>query len=206
MTRKGDIYLGLKERCVNANNHDCELIISSHLNAGAGSGSEVIYSVNSVNIFTEFCTYLGKQLSSNLGVPFRRAYSRKATSGSGDYYTVIHNTNMKAIIIEPLFLDNASDNSKYNPYIIAQTIAKVVAEHYCLKLNVVNQDVIKKGSKGEKVKALQIKLNQFLDNIKLSIDGDFGELTEHMLQLYQLEKGLQVDGICGPITQKSLGM
>lgn len=208
MTRKGDIYLGLNERCVIANNNDCDLFISCHVNAcdKTARGTEVIYGVNSIQLFIDFCNRLGKQLSSNLGIPFRRAFSRPATNGKGDYYTVIHNTNMKAIIVEALFLDNKEDNAKYNPYIISQTIAKCVADHYCLKLNAVNQEVLKKGSKGEKVKVLQIKLNQFVESLKLSVDGDFGSLTEKVVKLYQQEKGLTVDGIAGSITQKSLGM
>ena len=41
---------------------------------------------------------------------------------------------------------------------------------------------------------------------KNEIDGDFGNITFGALLAYQYDKGLKVDGICGPITQRSLGM
>lgn len=69
-----------------------------------------------------------------------------------------------------------------------------------------NAAVYKNGSNGEGVKVLQNKLNQFLDSLKLSIDGDFGQFTEDLVKLYQYKKGLEVDGVAGQITQKSLGI
>lgn len=52
---------------------------------------------------------------------------------------------------------------------------------------------IKKGSKGQKVKQIQEKLN-------IEVDGIFGPLTEQAVIDYQKKNGLEADGIVGPIT------
>lgn len=64
---------------------------------------------------------------------------------------------------------------------------------------------LKYGSKGNDVKALQILL---MGNAcpcgKAGADGDFGVATENAVKEYQRKKKLQVDGVAGPLTWKSL--
>jgi peptidoglycan hydrolase-like protein with peptidoglycan-binding domain len=64
---------------------------------------------------------------------------------------------------------------------------------------------MKYGCKGDDVKALQILLmgNAFPCG-KWGADGDFGISTENAVKGYQRKKGLQVDGIAGQETLKSL--
>ena len=64
---------------------------------------------------------------------------------------------------------------------------------------------LRKGSKGEPVRALQALL--ILRGQKLATygtDGDFGSETEIALRAYQKLKGLAVDGICGSDDWKTL--
>ena len=64
---------------------------------------------------------------------------------------------------------------------------------------------LRKGSKGEPVRALQALL--ILRGQKLATygaDGDFGSETEIALRVYQKLKGLTVDGICGSDDWKTL--
>ena len=64
---------------------------------------------------------------------------------------------------------------------------------------------LRKGSKGEPVRALQALL--ILRGQKLTTygaDGDFGSETEIALRAYQKLKGLAVDGICGSDDWKTL--
>lgn len=64
---------------------------------------------------------------------------------------------------------------------------------------------LRKGSKGEPVRALQTLL--ILRGQKLATygaDGDFGSETEIALRAYQKLKGLAVDGICGSDEWKTL--
>jgi peptidoglycan hydrolase-like protein with peptidoglycan-binding domain len=67
---------------------------------------------------------------------------------------------------------------------------------YKLVANKINQ-VIKKGSKGPTVVALQEALN-------VGADGSFGSGTEKTLKAWQEENGLTADGIAGPKTLAKL--
>lgn len=57
---------------------------------------------------------------------------------------------------------------------------------------------LKKGSRGEEVKALQRKLN-------VAADGIFGDITEEAVRAFQKAHGLTADGIVGPKTWAALG-
>ena len=59
--------------------------------------------------------------------------------------------------------------------------------------------VLKNGSKGNEVKALQEKLG-------LAADGDFGPGTEAKLKAWQAANGLTADGVAGPATLAKLGI
>lgn len=61
---------------------------------------------------------------------------------------------------------------------------------------------LKRGSKGNKVKELQTKLNKVGNN--LVVDGSFGSATEKAVKAFQKKYGLTVDGIAGPNTIKKL--
>lgn len=65
--------------------------------------------------------------------------------------------------------------------------------------------VLRKGDKGDAVKAMQILLEG--NNCKCGsdgADGDFGSATDKALKEYQAQKNLEVDGICGPVTWAKL--
>ena len=64
--------------------------------------------------------------------------------------------------------------------------------------------VLRKGDRGEAVKKLQEALAQRGYLRKAEIDGDFGRITLGALLAFQLEAGLEVDGIAGPQTQAAL--
>jgi len=66
----------------------------------------------------------------------------------------------------------------------------------------VKSGIMKNGSKGENVKALQTILNSF--GAKLKADGIFGKKTESALIAYQRKNGLKTDGIFGPITKRAM--
>ena len=68
--------------------------------------------------------------------------------------------------------------------------------------------VLKKGSKGASVKALQILLiGNNCSCGKYGADGDFGSSTDSAVKKYQAENGLEADGSVGPLTwAKILGV
>lgn len=63
--------------------------------------------------------------------------------------------------------------------------------------------VLKKGSKGEDVKALQIKLKEINYYIS-SIDGSFGPATDRAVRAFQSKNSLVDDGKVGPKTLETL--
>jgi peptidoglycan hydrolase-like protein with peptidoglycan-binding domain len=65
--------------------------------------------------------------------------------------------------------------------------------------------VLKKTAKGASVKAMQILLIGYGYSCGSSgVDGSFGGATDSALRAYQKDKGLEVDGACGPLTWSSL--
>lgn len=66
--------------------------------------------------------------------------------------------------------------------------------------------VLRKGDRGEQVKRMQTALADRGYLRKSEIDGDFGKITLGALLAFQLENGLDVDGICGPKTAAALGI
>lgn len=65
--------------------------------------------------------------------------------------------------------------------------------------------LLKNGSKGEAVKALQTLLNKLGFDCG-TVDGIFGSKTEAAVRLFQAAKGLKVDGIAGEATQEALAI
>lgn len=65
--------------------------------------------------------------------------------------------------------------------------------------------VLKKGAKGEQVKAMQILLIGYGFSCgSYGADGSFGGSTDKALRAFQKAKGLSVDGSCGPKTWNKL--
>lgn len=69
----------------------------------------------------------------------------------------------------------------------------------------VEMRVLKNGCKGEDVRALQILLKgNGWNGGTWGADGSFGAQTAQAVKAYQTTKGLQVDGMAGPETMKSI--
>ena len=71
----------------------------------------------------------------------------------------------------------------------------------------VNVSELKKGSTGERVEKMQAILNVNFTEFKkdwLTVDGQFGPVTEEKVKGVQAFFGLKVDGICGPKTWEVL--
>lgn len=62
----------------------------------------------------------------------------------------------------------------------------------------------RKGDYGEDVELMQARLHALGYMRKNEIDGDFGAITLGAVLAFQFEHGLEVDGVCGPATQKAL--
>lgn len=98
---------------------------------------------------------------------------------------------------------------KYDPESASEPSAEVKVETSQVEATAnVALKVLKKGSEGEQVKALQRMLYAMGYNIGSNpIDGDFGSKTDAAVRAYQKKYGLAVDGIVGVKTwRKILGV
>jgi hypothetical protein len=67
--------------------------------------------------------------------------------------------------------------------------------------------ILRRGSKGDAVKALQRVLNRWYPSLKpLVADGDFGPATEARVKYFQQRAHLTVDGIVGPQSKAVLNL
>lgn len=147
LTRSSDKYVGLSQRAQIANLAKAIYFVSIHCNAGKGDRGEVISSI-----------YRGKGLAlSNsiaaqmkaIGQDSVKEYTRKGNGGT-DYYAVIRETNMDAVIVECAFLDNEEDNK------IIDTLAEQEAYGVAIAKGILAQlDIPYKGKTPSKPKPEQ---------------------------------------------------
>lgn len=105
------------------------LVISNHINAGGGQGSEIIYALRNSDAFSK---KIADELES-MGRNVRKYYQRRYPSDSSkDYYFIHRNTgNTEAVIVEYGFLDNAEDAALLKKYWkdYAEAVVKVIANY-----------------------------------------------------------------------------
>ena len=151
MTRSTDVYLTLSERTQFAIDHNADLVVCLHNNAGGGSGSEVIVP-RSGSWYREE-TYvtgseLGKVILSKLNAlglgTHGGVYSRDSSNGSkypdgslSDYYAMVNGprqAGILGIIVEHAFVDNASDGAflsdEANLKKLGEADAQAIIEYY----------------------------------------------------------------------------
>lgn len=125
MTRTTDETLSPSERTkriLNAFGKDSDVIvISNHINAGGGSGAEVIYALrNNEKLSSNILSELAKE-----GQTIRKYYQKRGTSNPNkDYYFIHRETpNTEAVIVEYGFLDTKADADRlkknYKNYALA---------------------------------------------------------------------------------------
>ncbi len=105
ISRTNDLFVGLTERCQMANQFGADIFVSVHHNAGGGDGYECIHSIHhgaGADLAHEIADAFGKLGQNPHGA--KAVYSREGQHG--DYYAVIRQTNMPAVITEYAFLDS----------------------------------------------------------------------------------------------------
>ena len=105
-TRSYDTYISLEDRASMANYNNVDYFISIHHNSGGGDRGEVVYSINYPNS-ESLANYIQCELET-IGQTNVTTYTRTLSSNT-DYYSVLRNTNMSAVIVEVCFIDNESD-------------------------------------------------------------------------------------------------
>ena len=133
ITRDEDVTLSPSERVDKIlsfyGNDDDVVVLSNHLNAGGGTGAEVIYALRNTPT-------LATSILSNLkaaGINTRRVYQRALPrDNSKDYYFIHRNTpQTEALIVEYGFIDNPEDLEflKENYKSLAEAVIKAVLDY-----------------------------------------------------------------------------
>jgi N-acetylmuramoyl-L-alanine amidase len=101
MNYDGSLYL--TDRIKAANKAKYDFVAEIHLNAGGGTGSEVYYS-NTSATGKKIAAAISAAIAGAFGVRNRGA-KIKLNSAGADYFGIIRQTNMQAVLIETLFID-----------------------------------------------------------------------------------------------------
>ena len=108
-TRTDDTYISLEDRANLANNNNVDYFISIHHNSSNGDGDrgEVIYSIRSEES-RQLANSIEEELR-GIGQTDVKVYYKLLSNGRTDYYSVLRNTKMSAVIVEVCFIDNPED-------------------------------------------------------------------------------------------------
>lgn len=215
-TGKKDV--SLSARCKAANNWGADMYTSCHHNAGINLGSGGGIVAFSYKEKTKGAEYRDAIYNACIEAGGLRGNRSDPTKAKG--YYVVKNTKAPAVLVEYGFMDSKTDA----PVILTEAYAKLVgyatmdgiAKVAGLKRKdvqattntevcTVEVSVLKKGSKGNQVRAMQTLLIGYGHSCGSSgADGSFGVSTEKALKAYQKARGLSVDGSCGPKTWAKL--
>lgn len=199
--------------CNDANAWGADLFVSNHFNAAGGDGYEAyVYSTKNVEmgkIFAKHVKAVGQNLRSSSVAPGVKIRTN---------LHVLKYTAMPAILNEGAFVDNLKDIQDWNDDAELKTLgiayAKAAAEYLGLAEKAappadggnITLRSLKKGDKGDDVRALQILLagNGCKGNMYESGYGSFGANTEGAVKLYQKKIGVPQTGAVDTALWRSL--
>lgn len=203
----------LTGRANRANNAGADFFVSIHLNAGGGTGTEVLTTTNSGA--KEIAARTSATVAKALGLRDRGRKNR-------DNVTVIKKTNMPAMLVEVCFVDTKKDADAYNKlgadgvaFAIANGIDGTNATKTSVVTTVVNNVTSAVASKKstsssydttpDDVSEVQTYMNKKY-NSGLDVDGDFGPKTRAAI-VEQVQKliGTSADGSFGPNSKTAWG-
>lgn len=217
----------LAQRVKKANDWKADFYLSIHHNAGANltnAGGIVAFSYPKCVKAAEYRDAIYNACIANGGLKGNRATPKT----TGTYY-VLKNSKMNAVLMEYGFMDSKADYvtilteayAKKMGYATMEGIAKVAGlkkktnnteakkenTNKTTTTGVCNVEikVLKKGAKGNAVKALQtLLIGAGFSCGSKGVDGSFGGDTEAAVKAYQKAKKIAVDGSVGPKTWSKL--
>lgn len=129
MTRNTDKTVTPVQRIAIANNSGADALISIHTNAATNpqaNGVEAFYSLFTTT-GNKLASYLVNQVSADLKLRNRGIKTRKASNGR-DYYYIIRDTSMPAVIIECAFHTNVREEALLKQANFRQQLADSIAK------------------------------------------------------------------------------
>ena len=210
----GEGEVDLSARCRAANDWGADFCLAIHHNGGInlGTGGGIVaYSYPGSEKGAVYRDAIYDACITAGGLKGNRANPKTEAD-----FQVLRQTNAPAVLMEYGFMDSMADA----PVILTDAYARLVAyatmegigkiaglnKKPVEKTVQITLSILKKGSKGEQVKALQRLLFAMGYSLgaKNPIDGDFGKKTDGAVRAYQADQSLTVDGIAGAETWGSL--
>lgn len=105
-----------------ANDNNCDMFLSLHVNAGGGEGCEVIYPGAS-----EYTKTIAERICNSIST--KCGYKNRGAKADVRGLYEIKHAKMPRLIVEPFFLDCKSDCEKYNPQALGKAIAEGIVGH-----------------------------------------------------------------------------
>ncbi|WP_171016715.1 N-acetylmuramoyl-L-alanine amidase [Pseudalkalibacillus caeni] len=130
LTRDRDQALSPEARAAKVRQSGARFCISNHYNSGGGSGCETIHSIHSDG---KLAKSIGRSLNVE-GMPLRRVFSKKGTSGDDYYYMHRKTGKVETIIVEYGFLDSNRDRKKLKSFSDRMRFAEAVVQVMCTTL------------------------------------------------------------------------
>lgn len=124
LTRPGDMYLSLEERCQKANNSRVDLFISLHCNADADSDMKGDPVAKGEEIW--YYSEKGRQIAGIFADEVDKFFKWHFRGIKKAGFYVLKHTNMPAILIEMGFIDNPLTNQAFKNDIILRRIALIL--------------------------------------------------------------------------------
>ncbi|MBQ6282872.1 MAG: LysM peptidoglycan-binding domain-containing protein [Bacilli bacterium] len=170
ITRTTDEYISPNDRVkriLNAfgNNNDV-IVLSNHLNAGGGTGAEVVYALRNNDTLSKLIL---EELSKE-GQSIRKWYQRRLPSDpSKDYYFIHRNTGRtEPVLIEYGFVDNAKDANfiKNNWQDLAEATVRAILTYIGVPYDKVGENSIYVVKSGDSLYSIAKKFNVSVDSLK----------------------------------------
>lgn len=214
----GKTDVSRSSRCKKANNWGADMYLSIHHNAGIklGTGGGIVaFSYREGTKGAEYRDSIYVECIAAGGLKGNRSDPTQAYA-----WDVLRNTKAPAVLMEYGFMDSSTDApviltdsyAKKMAYATMEGIAKAAGLRKKKTYDVfiaVEIPVLKKGAKGDAVKAMQILLIGHGYELEYggktyNPDSSFGNATDKALRAYQEAHGLAQDGSCGPKTWSKL--
>lgn len=210
-----DLFLSLHSNAVGSRvDEKTDYVAVYHLTDDAGTSADDRSKALAQQIAPVIARVMGVSQGSKVLSRLAKTDKNKDGAVNDNYYGVLNGArqvNVPGLIVEHSFHTNSRAAGwllqEENLKTLARAEAQVIGEFLAMQNReevtyTMELKTLKKGMKGENVRALQILLSG--RGIACDPDGSFGPATDKALRQYQQQEGLTVDGKAGPATMKSL--